>query len=103
MTVGTDRCSDLDAALIVRADLTPLTFVRTGALGRLRQRDGVTLAALVEAASAFMRDDRVEPLGFVDGPLLTDGLVPASTEPVWLACSAAGTHPLTSWSRRVGR
>ena len=70
-------------------------FVRTGAVGRLRQRDGVTFAALVELAGIWSRDDRVEPLGFVDGPLLTDGIVPASTEPVWLACSADGTHPLT--------
>ena len=95
VTVGTDRCIDLDAALIVRADASPLTFVRTGAVGRLRQRDGVTFAALVELAGIRIRDDRVEPLGFVDGPLLTDGLVPASTELVWLACSADGTHPLT--------
>ncbi len=53
------------------------------------------MAVLVEAVSAFMRDDRVEPLGFVDGRALSDRLVPASTEPVWLACSADGTHPLT--------
>ena len=95
VTVGTDRCRDLNAALIVRADASPLTFVRTGAVGRLRTPDGVTFAGLVELAIIWSRDDRVEPLGFVDGPLLPDGLVPVSTEAVWLACSAAGTHPLT--------
>ena len=95
ITVGTDRCSSLNTALIIRADASPLTFVRTGAVGRLRQRDGVTFAMIVESAGILSRGDRVEPLGFVDGPLLTDGLVPESTEPVWLACSADGTHPLT--------
>ena len=91
---GTTAVIDL-TGVIVRADASPLTFVRTGAVGRLRQRDGVTFAALVELAGIRIRDDRVEPLGFVDGPLLTDGLVPASTEPVWLACSADCTYPLT--------